>query len=214
MDISAVLTRRLIRKATLSSVGFTILFALGATAQAQQSSSPSHSADTLRLPLSVQTTRVEDVSLADLDLSTVIGLRAARERLHTMAEHICTRRADKREPAPTPTFIACVDNTVAGALGNISRLAQTTPTLRNSVTRAASVSVADLNLSTIEGYRVARERLDTMAKRLCAELARNNGLTYRPNWAACVNDTVAGAMAQAKVLAAEKETRTAQRLTP
>jgi UrcA family protein len=211
MDISAVLRRRMIRKATLSAVVSTFLCAFGATARAQQPSSPSHAADTLKVSLGAQATRVEDVSLADLDLSTVRGLRVARERLHTMAERICAGHSDNRELAPTPQFIACVDNTVDGALGNISRLKQATPTLRNSVTRAASVSVADLNLSTMEGYRVARERLDTMARRLCAELARNNDLTYRPNWAACVNDTIAGAMAQAKVLAAEKETRTAQR---
>ncbi len=214
MDISAVLTRRLIRKATLSAVGFTMVCAFGATALAQQPSSPSHAVDTQKVPLSAQATRVEDVSLADLDLSTAGGLRLARERLHSMAERMCAGHADSRELGLKPNFIACVDNTVAGALGNISRREQTAPTLRNSVTRAASVSVADLNLSTIEGYRVARERLEAMARRLCAELARSNDLSYRPNWAACVPDTMAGALAQAKVLAAQKETRTAQRLAP
>src|SRR5258708_17934168 len=78
MDISAVLTRRLIRKATLSAVGFTMVCAFGATALAQQPSSPSHAVDTQKVPLSAQATRVEDVSLADLDLSTAGGLCLAR----------------------------------------------------------------------------------------------------------------------------------------
>ena len=159
-------------------------------------------------------TRVADVSLADLDLSTSEGMRVARERLNGMAQRICARRADKPGLATQPGFVACVDGTVAGALGNIGKLGQTNSTVRNSVTRAANVSVADLDLSTAEGSRVARERLDAMARRLCAELARNNDLSYRPNWAACVKDTVVGALAQAKVLAAQKETRTARSLEP
>ena len=158
-------------------------------------------------------TRVADVSLADLNLSTSEGMRVARERLHAMAQRICAGHADNRGPSSRPNFIACVDSTVAGALGNISTL-QSNATVRNSVTRAANVSVADLDLSTMEGSRVARERLEAMARRLCAELARSNDLSYRPNWAACVTDTIAGALAQAKVLAAEKETRVARRLAP
>ncbi len=157
--------------------------------------------------------RVADVSLADLDLLTSEGMRAARERLHAMAQHICAGRADNRGLSSQPNFIACVDSTVAGAIGNISKL-QTNATVRNSVTRAGNVSLADLDLSTTEGSRVARERLETMARRLCAELAGSNELSYRPNWAACVPDTMASALARAKVLAAEKATRIARRLAP
>jgi UrcA family protein len=180
---------------------------------AQQPSPPSPTADTLKASLSAQATRVADVSLADLNLSTPDGMRVARERLHAMAERICAVRADNRGVSSQPSFVVCVDNTLAGALGNISKL-QTNATVRNSVTRAANVSVADLNLSTPEGYRVARERFVAMARRLCAELARSKDLSYPPNWAACVNDTIAVALAQAKVLTAEKETRTARRLAP
>jgi UrcA family protein len=213
MSISTDLVRRLIRKTTLSVVSLTALGAFGAAAIAQQPPPPSPAADTLKVSLSAQATRVADVSLADLNLSTPDGMRVARERLHAMAQRICAARADNRGVSSQPSFVVCVDNTLAGALENISKL-QTNAIVRNSVTRAANVSVADLNLSTPEGYRAARDRLEAMAGRLCAELARNNDLSYRPNWAACVNDTITGALAQAKTLAAEKETRTARRLAP
>jgi UrcA family protein len=41
-------------------------------------------------------TRVADVSLADLDLSTPEGMRVASERLHTMAQRVCAEPADSR----------------------------------------------------------------------------------------------------------------------
>jgi UrcA family protein len=157
-------------------------------------------------------TRVADVSLADLDLSTPEGMSAARERLHTMAQRICMG-PDNHGLSSQPHVVACVDSTVASALEGISKQ-QTNTTVRNSVTRAANVSLADLDLSTMEGSRLARERFEATARRLCAELARSKDLSYQPNWAVCVSDTIAGALAQANVLAAQKATRTARRPTP
>ena len=83
-----------------------------------------------------------------------------------------------------------------------------------SDTRVADISLADLDLSTPEGLRAARDRLRTMARRLCAELAHSRELSYQPNFAACVDDTLAGALAQVNALAAAKELRTAQRTAP
>ena len=135
---------------------------------------------------------VADVSLSDLNLSTPEGMRLARDRLHTMAERVCADRGGGREPASQPAFGACVDSTVANALRQIDALRQTDTTVRNSVTRGANVSLADLDLSTLEGARSARERLEAMARRLCGELARRQDLSYQPNYAACVHDTLAG----------------------
>ena len=117
-------------------------------------------------------------------------------------------RSDRRERPHQPNFVACVDNTVAGALRQINRSAL------KSVTRARDVSLTDLDLATPEGLRAARERLRTMARRLCAELARSRELSYQPNFAACVDDTLAGALAQVNALATAKELRTAQRTAP
>ena len=88
------------------------------------------------------------------------------------------------------------------------------PATAPAVSRVADVALADLDLATAEGLRVARDRLHTMARRLCAELARGHDLSYQPNFAACVHDTLAGALAQANVLAAAKNTRTARGSAP
>ncbi|HLQ08560.1 MAG TPA: UrcA family protein [Steroidobacteraceae bacterium] len=158
--------------------------------------------------------RVADVALADLDLATAEGLRVARDRLHTMARHVCAQPAGSGGLSSEPTFVACVDSTLAGALRQINALRQIKGTSRHSVTRAANVSLADLDLSTLEGSRAAHERLEAIARRLCAELARGHDLSYQPNFAACVHDTLAGALAQANVLAAAKNTRTARGSAP
>ena len=80
------------------------------------------------------------------------------------------------------------------------------------VADAAREFLADLDLSTLEGSRIARERLEAMARRLCGELARRQDLSYQPNYAACVQDTLAGALAQANALV--RNTRTARRNAP
>jgi UrcA family protein len=157
---------------------------------------------------------VADVSLSDLNLSTPEGMRLARDRLHTMAERLCGDRGDGQEPSSQPAFGACVDSTVANALRHIDALRQTHMTVLNSVTLGASVSLSDLDLSTLEGARIARQRLDTMAWRLCGELARRQDLSHQPNYAACVQDTLAGALAQADALTAARNTRTARRSAP
>ena len=157
---------------------------------------------------------VADVSLSDLNLSTPEGMRWARDRLHAVAERVCAERGGSREPSSQPTFAVCVDSTLANALRQIEALRRANTTVRNSVTGSANVSLADLDLSTLEGARIASERLEAMARRLCGELARRQGLAYQPSWAACVQDTSAGALAQANVLAAVRNSRTARRSVP
>jgi UrcA family protein len=157
---------------------------------------------------------VAEVSLSDLNLSTPEGIRLARDRLHAMAERLCAERGGGREPSSQPAFGACVDSTVANALRHIDALRQTHVTVLNSVTLGASVPLADLDLSTLEGAGIARQRLDAMARRLCGELARRQDLSYQPNYAACVHDTLAGALAQADAIAAARNMRSARRTAP
>jgi UrcA family protein len=157
---------------------------------------------------------VADVSLSDLNLSTPEGIRLARDRLHAMAERLCADRGGGREPSSQPAFGACVDSTVTNALRHIDALRQAHVTVLNSVTLGASVPLADLDLSTLEGAGIARQRLDAMARRLCGELARRQDLAYQPNYAACVHDTLAGALAQADAIAAARNSRTARRTAP
>jgi UrcA family protein len=108
-----------------------------------------------------------------------------------------------------------VDNTVANALRHIDALIRAHTTVRNSVTLGAGVSLADLDLSTLEGARIAQQRLEAMARRLCGELARQQALSYQQSsYATCVHDSLAGALAQADALAAARNTPTARRSAP
>lgn len=145
---------------------------------------------------------VANIPLSDLNLSTREGMRLARGRLHAVAERLCAPRGDARGHSAQPAFAACVDSTVANALGGIDALKQADMTVRNSVTLGASVSLADLDLSTLEGERVAQQRFETVARRLCSELGRRQDLPHQADHAACVHDTLAGAWAQANVIRA------------
>lgn len=71
-----------------------------------------------------------------------------------------------------------------------------------------------VDLSTLEGAGSARERLEAIARRICGELSRGQDLSYQPNYATCVHDAFAGALAQAGVLAAARNTRIAGRSAP
>ena len=59
--------------------------------------------------------RAKNVSLADIDLSTVEGQRIARERLHRAARYLCARVADDLDISHHENYLACVDAAMAGA---------------------------------------------------------------------------------------------------
>lgn len=157
------------------------------------------------------TTTVSSVTvpLGDLDLSTAEGMRVAHDRLQAMAARICADHSSN--PSPQLAFDACVDNTLANSLRQIAASQPADIRARTSVTLAGSVSVADLDLSTPEGTRVAHQRLEAMARRLCSELAGRQGGLYQPRYAACVHDTLAGALAQANLIRTAHDIRIAQR---
>jgi UrcA family protein len=165
-------------------------------------------------PTAARTVSVADVPLSDLRLSTPEGMRLARERLHTMAERICTDGSGPRDPSSRPAFDVCVDSTVASVQRHLDTLRQNHFTVLSTVTLAASVSLADLDLSTLEGADTARQRLEATARRLCGELARRRDLSYPPSYAACVRETLSRALVQADALAAARNTRTARRTAP
>jgi UrcA family protein len=113
-----------------------------------------------------------DVSLSDLDLWSAEGMRLARDRLHTMAERVCADPGGEHDPSSQPAFGACVDGTVANALRQIDAVIQTHKAVRSSLTLGATVSLADLDLSTLEGARIARERLEAIVQRALGALLR------------------------------------------
>ncbi|MFI4869714.1 MAG: UrcA family protein [Steroidobacterales bacterium] len=60
------------------------------------------------------------VSLADLDLTTEAGVRAAQERLHQAARRLCSQLADSEDLGHQPHFVKCVDQTLAAALRQVA----------------------------------------------------------------------------------------------
>ena len=60
------------------------------------------------------------VSLADLDLSTAKGVRAAHKRLKSTAEHLCHQLGDSVRSTFRWTYAACVQETLANAIHQLN----------------------------------------------------------------------------------------------
>jgi len=155
-------------------------------------------------------TRTAKVSLADLDLSTPEGAHAARERLHRTARRLCGQVADSLDLSHQPNFVKCVDDTLAAALRKAQGLdAASDPPQTKAIaasghqpapvtpySRSSKVSLADLDLTTPEGARAARELLRKEARRLCSQVADSEDLSHQTNFVACVDETLANALRQ------------------
>ena len=87
-------------------------------------------------------TRSAKVSLAGLDLSTPEGARTAHERLHATARRLCAQVADHLDLSHQPTFVACVDETLAAALRKVTEIGVSTATDKGALwaTHAYEVS--------------------------------------------------------------------------
>ena len=73
-------------------------------------------------PASPPETRTARVSFADLDLSTREGQRVVYERLQQTARRLCSNLEDRhlQSLAHHPTYIRCVDETLAHALRQVN----------------------------------------------------------------------------------------------
>jgi UrcA family protein len=67
--------------------------------------------------------RAIDVSVADLDLATPNGQRAARARLEPVARRVCSDLVHGRGLSYQPSFTACVSDSLARALAQVNALA-------------------------------------------------------------------------------------------
>jgi UrcA family protein len=70
------------------------------------------------------------ISLADLDLSTADGRKAAYERLHQAARDLCYRVEQDNDLSRQSNFVACVDLAMAQALPSLQRLAARSQAMR------------------------------------------------------------------------------------
>ena len=160
-------------------------------------------------------THSAQVSLADLDLSTPDGRRVARDRLHEAARRLCSQVAAGQDLSHQTNFVACVDDTLANALRRLDAPARTavaetgktwgiaaappvaaqkTPDL--PATRAATVRLGDLDLSTAEGVRTARERITQAARHLCTQVSDLHDWSRQSNYVECVNESTSAALRQ------------------
>jgi UrcA family protein len=81
--------------------------------------------------------RAKQVSLADLDLSTIQGQETARERLHQMARHLCARVEDDLDLSKQTNYVRCVDQATALTSSHLNAMIR-----RASDIRTASVGQA------------------------------------------------------------------------
>jgi UrcA family protein len=70
------------------------------------------------------------------------------------------------------------------------------PAMGAPETRMARVALADLDLSTPEGARIARDRLREAARQLCVQLAESRDVGRQWHLRACMNEAVADAWRQ------------------
>jgi UrcA family protein len=91
----------------------------GSVAETKQPPAPKSAASAL-----AAADRAKTVSLADLDLSTPDGARAAHERLHEVARTLCSQVADELDLSHHTNYLACVNDAMARSLPIVEQLAQ------------------------------------------------------------------------------------------
>jgi UrcA family protein len=69
-----------------------------------------------------------------------------------------------------------------------------------------TVSLQDLNLSTVQGQQIARERVDKLARMLCDKVADPTDMSHHTNYLACVDATAAKAGASLQALINKQST--------
>jgi UrcA family protein len=94
------------------------------------------------------------------------------------------------------TWIGAIGMVVLFGLASVAAAYADPPVIRVVASRNAKVSLADLDLTTPAGARVAYERIRRVAERLCHDpedpWSRYHAATYN----ACVRETVADALHQ------------------
>lgn len=95
--------------------------------------------------------------------------------------------------------------TLAGTMANVTDSVLANPSRATAAAESATatVSLADLDLSTPEGYRAASARLAKVAQRLCRKLGDNRRVSHWATYADCCRETLANALRQVKPVVAD-----------
>jgi UrcA family protein len=70
----------------------------------------------LQRPVRADTSHSTKVSIADVDLTTSDGMKAASERIRTAARLVCSRATEANDLSHRENYLACVDDAMAAAL--------------------------------------------------------------------------------------------------
>jgi UrcA family protein len=76
--------------------------------------------------------RAKQVSLTDLNLSTVAGQTAAHERLHQMARRLCAEVQDDLDLSHQSNFVKCVDAATAQTLPHLDAMIRNATAIRTA----------------------------------------------------------------------------------
>jgi UrcA family protein len=76
--------------------------------------------------------RTKTVSLTDLNLSTVAGQEAARERLHQMARRLCTQVEDELDLSHHSNYVKCVEEATAETLPHLHAMIRSATAIRTA----------------------------------------------------------------------------------
>jgi UrcA family protein len=193
-----MIARLLAFKTAIRVAGLTMVCAaVPVSAFAQQSSLPAPT--------------TSKVLLVNLDLSTPTGVATARERLVDGARQRCAQQSASLDPSPGADFASCMDDTLMNELKQLGTSARVAIEAKGVIwpisaqdrshrtetapeTSVLAVSIADLDLSTSEGVRIAQERIHNSARRICTQLI--NSQDPASHYAKCVNDATTGARRQ------------------
>jgi UrcA family protein len=72
--------------------------------------------------------------------------------------------------------------------------------------RTKSVNFSDLNLATVQGQEIARERVHQMARALCSQVADPTDMSHQTNYVACVDAATAKAGVSLQALISKQST--------
>src|SRR6266481_7090863 len=137
---------------------------------------------------------------------------------HMNTRTISSRLAASLDLSYQPNFVKCLDDTLANAMQQLKKDPSLAATRRSSTvpgippntplhpvdvvqTSTSKVSLADLDLATPEGARVAHERLHTAARLACSRVEDSLDLGHQPQFVACVDAAMASALPQVQELA-------------
>jgi UrcA family protein len=107
-----------------------------------------------------------------------------------------------KAPLISMITVALISMTTVGLFGGAPVMADQT----GYNTRTKTVTFADLDLSTVQGQQIAKERVHQMARTLCSQVADPTDMSRAYNYVACINAAQAKAGVSLQALIEKQST--------